>query len=102
MNYLSSPTPSFKFSPIFTNHWDIENRRAIVPAEGDYEVTLTTAQDLGKVVAEALCYEGQWPEIGGITGFSTSNNDIIKRAEKIRGRQISTAVLDCPSADRFK
>lgn len=101
MNYLSSPTPSFRFCPIFTSHWNIENCRAIVPAEGDYEVTLTTAQDLGKVVAEALCYEGEWPEIGGVTGFSTSKNDTIKRAEKIRGRQISIAVLDCPSADRF-
>ncbi|KAL4744553.1 hypothetical protein BDW72DRAFT_188284 [Aspergillus terricola var. indicus] len=96
-NYLSSPIQSATFCPIWTNHWDIANRRAIVPAERDWELSTTTIQDLGKVVAEALAYEGEWPEIGGITGTKTSSSAIIKAAERIRGpfkvETVSTELL---------
>ncbi|PLB44220.1 NAD(P)-binding protein [Aspergillus steynii IBT 23096] len=83
-NYLSAPIQSASYCPIWTNQWDIANRRAIVPAERDWQLSTTTIQDLGKVVAEALAYTGEWPEIGGITGTKTSSSEIIKTAEKIR------------------
>ncbi|OGM51200.1 hypothetical protein ABOM_000207 [Aspergillus bombycis] len=85
MNYLSSPIPSTTYTPIFTNQWGINNRRAIIPAGEDYRVTLTTVQDMAKVVTEALGYQDTWPEIGGITGSFISNSELIKLVESIRG-----------------
>lgn len=86
MNYLSSPIPSTTHHAIYTNMWDLANRRAIVPADSDYRLTLTTIQDLARVVDEALGFEDEWPEVGGITGSSTTSSEIIRIAESIRGR----------------
>ncbi|RAQ65348.1 hypothetical protein COH20_006458 [Aspergillus flavus] len=85
MNYLSSPIPSTTHHAIYTNMWDVANRRAIVPADSDYRLTLTTIQDLARVVDEALGFEDEWPEVGGITGSSTTSSEIIRIAESIRG-----------------
>ncbi|KAL4963602.1 uncharacterized protein BDV14DRAFT_201793 [Aspergillus stella-maris] len=84
-NYLSAPIQSAKFCPIWTQQFDVANRRAIVPAERDWKLFTTTIQDLGRVVAAALAFEGEWPEIGGITGTKTSSRGIIEASERVRG-----------------
>ena len=70
---------------IFGINYDLENRRAIVPAGGDFPITFTTLQDVTKVVAEAIDYEGEWPKRGGISGTNTTNSEFIKLIESIRG-----------------
>ncbi|XHG06158.1 hypothetical protein AWENTII_009363 [Aspergillus wentii] len=85
LNYLSYPILSTTYSLILTNQWDIKNHRAIVSADGDYQIILSTVQDMAKVVAEAIEYQGTLLEIGGITGSLISNFELIKLAETIRG-----------------
>ncbi|RSL42774.1 hypothetical protein CEP54_015362 [Fusarium duplospermum] len=65
--------------------FDIQNRRALVPEQGDYRITMTTIQDLALVIDEAMASEEPWPEIGGISGSTTTSSEIIKLAESIRG-----------------
>jgi len=66
--------------------FDFERRRALVP-EGyeDARITLTTADDLSKVVALAMEYEGEWPLVSGIKGTELTVKEIIALGEKIRG-----------------
>ena len=53
--------------------------------ESDNQVTLTTVQDLGRVVAAAIDFEGEWPETGGIRGGQIKLSELIKLGEKLRG-----------------
>ncbi|KAL5041791.1 hypothetical protein BDW71DRAFT_217434 [Aspergillus fruticulosus] len=85
MNYLSFPYPSTKHLQIFGLQYGLQNRSAIVPADRDFPMTLTKVQDLAKVVAEAIDYEGQWPEKGGISGSRITNSELIELAESIKG-----------------
>ncbi|KAL4987423.1 NAD(P)-binding protein [Aspergillus falconensis] len=85
MNYLSFPYPSTKHLQIFGLQYDLQNRSAIVPADRDFPMTLTKVQDLAKVVAEAIDYEGQWPEKRGISGSRITNSELIELADSIRG-----------------
>lgn len=86
MNYLSSPLPSTTYHTLYTGMFDIKNRRALVPEQGDYRITMTTIQDLALVIDEALASEEAWPVIGGISGSTTTRSEIIKLAESIRGK----------------
>lgn len=54
--------------------------------DGNYPVCLTTVQDLGGVVAEALDYEGRWPVDGGFFGARTTVAELVRLGEKIRGK----------------
>ncbi|KAL4794227.1 hypothetical protein BDV19DRAFT_390502 [Aspergillus venezuelensis] len=51
-----------------------------------------------RIVAEALAFEGEWPEIGGITGTKTSSRGIIEAAERVRVADTDT----CPEAGPFQ
>ena len=42
-------------------------------------------QDLAKIVARAVEYEGEWPQIGGINGAELSMGEVIAIGERIRG-----------------
>lgn len=53
MNYLSFPRPSTVRHALYNSMFDVENRRALVPEKGDYRLTMTTIQDLGRVVDAA-------------------------------------------------
>jgi hypothetical protein len=85
MNYLSFPYPSTKYRQIFGLQYDLQNRRAIVPSKIDFPMTFAKVQDLAKVVAEAIGYEGEWPEKGGISGSRITSSELIKLPESIRG-----------------
>lgn len=65
--------------------WDLQNRRAILPAGGDFPITWTTVQDLARVVVEAVDYKGTWPENGGITGTRITSSELLRLIESIRG-----------------
>jgi hypothetical protein len=85
-NYFTFPHSSAKFLDVPQLHIDFENRRAIVVGHGDPQVTLTTVQDLAKVIAAAIDYEGAWPETGGIRGGQITIANLIKLGEKLRGK----------------
>jgi hypothetical protein len=50
-----------------------------------YPYTLTTVQDLTNVVAAAVDYEGEWPEIGGVKGNEVTDEVILEIGERVRG-----------------
>lgn len=58
MNYLGLPYQTTKHIQMFKILWDLEDRRAIILAEGDITLTFTTGQDLARVVAGAIDYPG--------------------------------------------
>ncbi|KAK5046584.1 hypothetical protein LTR84_007345 [Exophiala bonariae] len=84
-NYLGSPHKTTKHVQLFNIHVDVENRRAIAPEGDDLKWTFTTVQDVARVVAEAVDYQGIWPEIGGVNGHTLTNAELLKIVEEIRG-----------------
>ncbi|KAL5345363.1 hypothetical protein ACLOAV_009734 [Pseudogymnoascus australis] len=76
--------------------FDYENRRAIVVEGYDFVMTFTTVQDLARVVAEAVDYDGEWPVTGGIRGNRVSVSQILNIGQKVRDRpfQIETVKLE--------
>lgn len=64
---------------------DFNNRRALTVGDGNTPITLTTVNDVASVVAEAIEYCGEWPVIGGISGFQTTVSGLIQLGEKLRG-----------------
>lgn len=65
--------------------FDFENRRAVVVDGYDFIMTFTTVQDLARVVAQVVDYDGEWPAIGGIRGNRVSVSQILKIGERVRG-----------------
>ncbi|KAF2656517.1 NAD(P)-binding protein [Lophiostoma macrostomum CBS 122681] len=89
-NYFTRPYPSSKHIMMMEAIIDLEKRRAILIEGGDNAiVTLTTVQDVAGVVARAVEYEGEWPEIGGIKGTDMASEptigELVAFGEKIRG-----------------
>ncbi|KAH6680007.1 hypothetical protein F5X68DRAFT_244988 [Plectosphaerella plurivora] len=86
VNYFASPYKTTKHIHPFQNHFDFNNRRAIV-LEGAEDATLSliTAHDFCAVVAEALDYPGTWPVVGGIVGERVTARQLLAIGEKIRG-----------------
>ena len=61
----------------------------MVEGHEDAIMTLTAAADVAAIVARAIEYEGQWPEVGGIIGSRMSFSQIIELGEKVRGILLS-------------
>jgi nucleoside-diphosphate-sugar epimerase len=57
----------------------------MVDGSGDVRITLTTAEDLAKVVARAIEYEGEWPVVSGIQGDEVTIKQLIELGERVRG-----------------
>lgn len=88
LNYFSYPHRSTAHMHIFPMPIDLVNRRAIVQKGTKARITLTTVQDLARVVAGAIEYSGKWPEIGGICGNQISVLDFIKVCGRVRGEYL--------------
>lgn len=73
---------------------DFQNRRAIIPEDGDAPITLTTVRDMSQLVAQALEYNGVWPTVGGMQGTVTTVSGLIALGEKLRGTKDTTHILD--------
>lgn len=86
LDYLASPYKTARHIEPLDTVFDFQNRRAItVDGHEDAVVVFTTAADLASVVAQAVDYDGQWPEIGGIRGNRMTFSQVIEIGEKIRG-----------------
>lgn len=60
----------------------------MVEGNEDAIMTLTSAADVAGIIAQAVDYEGKWPEISGISGNRVTFAQVIKLGEKIRGMSL--------------
>ncbi|ENH74318.1 hypothetical protein FOC1_g10004925 [Fusarium oxysporum f. sp. cubense race 1] len=89
MNYLAPPEKMGADLSYIKPFIDFEYCRAILPEQTDINVSFSTIQDLGRVVAKALDYEREWPVLGGIAASKTSISDLLQLGERIRGKPFS-------------
>ncbi|KAK2779716.1 NmrA-like family protein [Colletotrichum kahawae] len=93
-NYLTYPFSSSKHATQLETPVDFNQCRALVVNGGeDALLTFTTAQDLARVVALAVEYEGEWPLVGGIKGADITMGQLIALGEKIRGKPFAIEKL---------
>lgn len=87
MNYFCHPHKTTKYVTTTVVNVDFEKRRAIV-VEGtlDDDIVYTSVEDIANVVTQAVDYEGEWPEVGGICGEKTTIRQLLKLGEDIRGK----------------
>jgi hypothetical protein len=84
-NYLTAPYKSAKHLTMFSTPFDLDKRRMLVVDGGEGDVlTITTVQDLAKVVVAAVEYHGVWPVDGGMVGSKVSVGELVGLGEKIR------------------
>ncbi|KAL5089080.1 hypothetical protein Trisim1_005937 [Trichoderma cf. simile WF8] len=95
MNYLAFPQKTTKYADIWGIHIDMEHRRAIIlgDAKNPGYFSMTTIDDVAKIVAKAVEYEGVWPEVGGIRGDNISQQELIALGEKIRGGRFAVETI---------
>ncbi|KAI8238394.1 hypothetical protein K4K54_000007 [Colletotrichum sp. SAR 10_86] len=93
-NYLTYPFSSSKHVTQLETPVDFKQCRALVVDGGeDVPLTFTTAQDLARVVALAVEYEGEWPLVGGIKGAEITVRQLIALGEKVRGKPFAIEKL---------
>jgi hypothetical protein len=86
LNYFASPFKTAKHLTPLNMFIDLQNRRAILlKGHEEDSLTLTTVQDLARVVSRAVEYEDEWPVIGGITGNKVTIGQLLELGEKLRG-----------------
>ncbi|KAI9731031.1 MAG: hypothetical protein M1834_005494 [Cirrosporium novae-zelandiae] len=89
MNYLAYPKVTTEHLFITCIGYDCEGGHAIMVEEGEDWRVWTTIQDVAKVVAAAIDYEGKWPEVGGIVGSRIQEKELVKLIEKYAGRPMT-------------
>ncbi|KAH7111903.1 hypothetical protein B0J13DRAFT_659448 [Dactylonectria estremocensis] len=91
LNYFASPFKTAKHLTPLNLFIDLQNRRAILlKGHEEDSLTLTTVQDLARVVSRAVEYEEEWPVIGGITGNKVTIGQLLALGEKLRGKPLET------------
>lgn len=85
MNYLVYPKVTAKHLFITCIGFDTQAGQALMVEDGEEQRAWTTIQDVAKVVAAAIDYEGKWPEVGGMVGSKLKQKDLIKLLEKYSG-----------------
>ncbi len=105
MNYLVYPHVTAKTLFITCIGIDVKEGQAVMVEEGEGYRVYTTIQDVAKVVAAAIDYEGTWPEIGGMVGSRIKPKDLIKLVEKNAGTfsraQSAPQSFDVSTANAF-
>ena len=54
----------------------------MVPGTGDYLISLTLCEDIGKALVQLVLYQEKWPKFFNIAGETTTWNKIVSQAEK--------------------
>src|SRR5262249_10455102 len=86
LDYLACPYKTAKYIDPLQSVFDYHNCRAIVvDGHEDAIMTLTTVADVAAIVARAVDYEGEWPEIGGMRGNRVTFSQVVEIGEKVRG-----------------
>ncbi|WYZ44889.1 hypothetical protein EsH8_VIII_000205 [Colletotrichum jinshuiense] len=93
-NYFTFPFSSSKHVDVLETPFDFYQRRALMIDGGEDDIlTLTTSQDVAKVVALAIEHEGEWPLVSGIRGGEITVGQLIALGEKIRGGSFAVEKL---------
>ncbi|KAI0911430.1 hypothetical protein F4823DRAFT_560885 [Ustulina deusta] len=90
LDYFTYPMQSAKHLKITQHYIDFDSRQAILIGDGEQPVTFTLIDDLARVVAEAIDYEGVWPADGGVAGWQTTSAELVRLGERLRGGQCFT------------
>jgi hypothetical protein len=86
LDYLAAPYQTAKHIEPLDTFLNFENGKAIVlDGHEGVTITLTTAADAATVIAKAIGYDKEWPEISGIQGNRVTFSEIISLGEKVRG-----------------
>ena len=85
LDYFTYPMQSAKHLKITQHYIDFETRQAILVDDGDQPVTFTLIDDLARMVAEAVDYEGIWPADGGVAGWQTTSAELVRVGESLCG-----------------
>jgi NmrA-like family len=72
---------------------DVEGGQALMVEDGAQQISFTTIQDTGRVVAAAVDFEGEWPEIGGIAGETIEYRHLLDKLEQYSGKKLKRHVL---------
>lgn len=91
MNYLAGTRRTSKYvqaEPLMlVDHNERRGRYAGSPGN---RVTYTLIQDVVNILVKAVEYEGEWPEVGGISGHTLTIEEEIAIGEKVRGKLMQT------------
>jgi hypothetical protein len=94
INYLAHPHDTSHHLKTFQTQFDFANCRAIIPEDHrNVKISFTTVQDLARVVARAVEYEGSWPEIGGLQSCDLSIQQILDHGSTLCGKYSSFTLL---------
>ncbi|KAK7439047.1 hypothetical protein VKT23_017753 [Stygiomarasmius scandens] len=77
LNYLATPSAGIGHLKPLKFWIDVEN-----------------LQDVGRFIDKALDYEGEWPQSLKIVGALVTHNEMVKMAEKIRGKQFKVNYMN--------
>ena len=86
MEYAAFPHQLTKHIPPMPTVWQLDDLRIVtVKGHEDDQITMTSVSDIADVVRRAIEFEGEWPEIGGISGVKISSRELKEVVERIRG-----------------
>ncbi|KMP07123.1 hypothetical protein CIRG_06804 [Coccidioides immitis RMSCC 2394] len=89
MNYLAYPYKTTRYLHITPLFLSVKEKQAIQVDDGADWLVFTDIQDMAKVVARAIDYQGNWPEIGGMVGSRIKMKDLIKLVENVLGESLT-------------
>lgn len=88
VNYFTHPHWSAKHLAPIATPFDFNNRRALILDGSDHvPISLTTVQDLAKVVTKAVEHGGEWPLVSGVSGDKVTVAELIAIGDRVRGTQ---------------
>ncbi|MCJ1334395.1 hypothetical protein MMC10_011104 [Thelotrema lepadinum] len=102
LNLAVWPRKTAEFLWITCIGFDVDGGRALVLEDGSQNISFTPIRDVGRVVAAAMDYEGQWPEIGGFSGETLPYNSFLEKLEKHSGKKLQRYVLKVDDLKRGK
>ncbi|KAJ4245245.1 hypothetical protein NW762_014115 [Fusarium torreyae] len=92
-NYMTYPYKSSKHITVFETPFNFNNQRALVVDNGEAVIAITTIQDVAKVTALVVEYEGEWPLVSGAKSADMTLNEVIALGQKIRGKPFKVESL---------
>ncbi|KAF7561268.1 hypothetical protein G7046_g2886 [Stylonectria norvegica] len=100
MEYAAYPRKITKHVATMATAWQLEDLRIItVSGTEDKPVTLTSIPDIAAAVRGAIEYEGEWPEVGGISGDQITPRQLQQIVQKIRGQPVSLELVEQTDLD---
>lgn len=91
MDYWGMPDVRTDLSPL-TWAIDLLNCKAAIPGDGEDVLSFTYSVDLARFLVRMLDHD-EWPEFSVVVGEDMTFNQLLRLAEKIRGRVLKNICL---------